>query len=302
MARNDTDKLVELLFYMLPKYMNGYIRDKNEIKIDNEKDILSVKEIKEIYDVIKELQLINGNELTERKKTEDKEHISRGKEKGKNIKEDLGVKSKKESEVEGVKKNVKKENKVEERKKNSQGKNEIEEHKKNVKKEIESFSHMRRCPRYIENKKDSRSKCGIKNILRRLINKKVIFYISDPIRGVIDNALILGVKNNIVELKTREDTTILLLINEIIGIKSSELISIDFNNEDEISDSTNVFEEDEFRIYFSSIIGKRVFIQTKGCGELRYMNNKIITAVGGDFVVVEKDILISLKKIVLVEL
>lgn len=273
MARNDTDKLVELLFYMLPKYMKGYNENRNEIKMDNAIDIQSVKEI---YDVIKKLQLVDSSESTEKKKKIDKEHVHNGKEKEKSIKEDLDGKSKKE--------------------------NKVEEHKENVQEEIKESSSTERFSSRVENKKDFKCQCGIRDVLRRLINKKITFYIADPIKGLIDNAVVLKIKNNIIELKTKENTKIMLLIDEIVGIKSSELESITFNNEGENFDNSKRCREDEFRIYFNSIVGKKAFIQTKGCEELRYMNNKIITSVGNDFVVIENNILLSLKKIVLVEI
>jgi hypothetical protein len=142
----------------------------------------------------------------------------------------------------------------------------------------------------------------MKNILAKLINKLVTISISDSERGVINNASIIEVGEAIVKVKTERNTLIVLSINEIVGIKSSILNTMDILKQSSDSlDKGFCAIAKEYREYFNYNIGRRILMQTKGSGEFRYINNKPITSVGNGFVFIDNNMIISTCKINLIE-
>lgn len=265
MSRNDTDKLVDLLFYIIPKYMNEYEKSENRRKKHRKREEFREEfNEEEIFKNIKALALDN-NELNKKEQNLNKANVDNHDEKEKNIKEDKG-----------------------------------EENKKNTYEKENSSTNKNF--NTIKSEKNLNSRYGIRSVLKKLIDKKVTFYIADSIKDLINNATIMRIENNIIELRTEENKTIILAIDEIVAIKSTELSTITYSNEERIVDNNNRDREDEFRLYFDSIIGKRISIQTKGSKELRYMNNKVITATGSDFIVIENNIILLIDKIILVEI
>lgn len=139
---------------------------------------------------------------------------------------------------------------------------------------------------------------GIEKILKELIGEKVDISITDSTMFLLNSVIVLSVEETIVKLKTVINTTIVVPIQEIVAIRCDLIYGINFED----NCNLDVREKDDgLRKYFSTIIGKKVFIQTKGEGEFKYINNRIITGTAKGIVILEGTIAISLSKISLVE-
>lgn len=139
---------------------------------------------------------------------------------------------------------------------------------------------------------------GMEKILKELIEEKVDISIADSTMFLLNAVTVLSVEGTIVKLKTTVNTTIVIPIQEIVAIRSNLIYGISFKN----NCNLEVCKEGEsLRRYFASIIGKKVSIQTKGEGEFKYINSRIVTGTGKGIVIIEGTIAISLSKINLIE-
>jgi len=139
---------------------------------------------------------------------------------------------------------------------------------------------------------------GIEKILKELVGEKVDISITDSTMFLLNAVTILSVTDNILRLKTAKNTTIIIPIQEIVAIRCNLIYGISFEDD---CDSDTCEREESLRRYFASIIGKKVSLQTKGEGEFKYINNRIITSTGKGIVIIEGTIAISLSKITLIE-
>jgi hypothetical protein len=139
---------------------------------------------------------------------------------------------------------------------------------------------------------------GIEKILKELIKEKVDIAVTDSTMFLLNAVTILSVEEAIVKLKTTANTTIIIPIQEIVAIRSDLIYGISFQNNCEFEACRG---EESLRRYFVSIIGRKVSIQTKGEGEFKYINSRIVTGTGKGIVIIEGTIAISLSKIILIE-
>lgn len=375
-SRNNTDKLVDLLFYVLPQYMDEYNNQnhskrhhrKREGLRDEEIEGLRDEEIEGFRDEIKEEIFKKFKSLA----FNDDKHNAKSEHKEGNAKKVQGDHQVRKNNTDDDKHNVKSERKEDNAKKvqdnhklrkNNIDRNNIEEkhtedgnHKCNkfdnecknckgcnakkvqdnhqvrknnterniTKEDTEDSNH--KYNKFNEDKKSSdfnlsnnekisdkeaddkfikesyiyNDELQFKKVLKVLINRKINIAISDPIRSIICNVIILEVSIDTVKLKTEANTIIVLCIKEIVAIQCDEKDYVTFVKNVYFNKKEH-YDGGELHSYLYTIIGKRVFIQTKGNADFRHINCKKITAVGEGFVVIEDSIIISLCKIILVE-
>ncbi|WML35061.1 hypothetical protein [Clostridium sp. OS1-26] len=370
-SKNNTDKLVDLLFYVLPQYMDEYNNQnhrKREGLRDDEREGLRDEGIEGFRDEIKEeifkkfkslafnddkhnaksehkegnAKKVQGNHQVSKNNADDDKHNVKSEHKENNVKkvqdnhklrennidrnnieekhtEDGDQKCNKfNNECKDCKNcNVKKIQDNHQLRKNNTERNVIKEdtedgnHKFNKfdedkKRSDLNLSNNEKTPnketgdKFIKENYIYNDKAQFKEILKLLINKRINIVISDPIRSIIYNVIILEVSSDIVKLKTEVNTIIILCIKEIVAIQCDEKDYIAFVKNVYFNKKEH-YDGGELQNYLYTIIGKRVFIQTKGNADFRHINCKKITAVGEGFVVIEDSIIISLYKIILVE-
>lgn len=293
-SNNDMDKMMDLFLYMIPKYLYRISENTNNIELKKriplEKDKsesafneINKKEIKELIDMTNSLG--KGNESKENKKNiASNQSKSQDNEKKETKEEDTSIKhhiSKKTNRnKEKSDDNVELFNQSSEEQKNKE--------KKNV--------------NIIDNEKCNICINAMVDILKNLIGEKVDISITDSTMFLLNSATVLGIQDTIVKLRTLRNTIVLIPIQEIVGIRSNSLYGINFDD----SYNLNMYEkscerEKSLREYFASRIGKRIFLQTKGDEDFKYINNRIITGTGRGIVIIEGTMMISLCKIILVE-
>ena len=379
-SRNNTDKLVDFLFYVLPQYMDEYnnqnhskrhhrkregLRDEERegFRDDERDDAIEGfrDEIKEeIFKKFKSLAFnddkhnveskhkegnaknVQGNHQVRKNNTDDDKHNVKSERKEDNAKK---VQDNQQLHKNNTDRNIIEEkhtedgnhkcNKLDNECKNCKGCNvkKVQDNhqlrknntERNVSKEdTEDGNH--KYNRFNEDKKSSdfnlnnnekisdkedddkfikeryiyNDELQFKKILKVLINRKINIAISDPIRSIICNVIILEVSSDTVKLKTEANTIIVLCIKEIVAIQCDKKDYVTFVK-NVYFNKKEYYGEGELQSYLYTIIGKRVFIQTKGNADFRHINCKKITAVGEGFVVIEDSIIISICKIILVE-
>lgn len=281
-SKNNTDKLVDLLFYVFPQCIDEHTDHKHGKRHHKEREDLSDEEKREIYKKIKSLALNNNRHNVKKgciecdmKEAEGKQQIGANN----NCKYSIEERNATDNDHE-----YKKSNKN--RTFNLNNKERISEKK--------AYNNPTSSDQIYNNE------FQIKKVIKVLINKKVNIAISDAARSIVWNVIILEINRDTVKLKTEKNTIIVLSIKEIVAIQCNKedynkfIKSICFNQKEHYS-------KKELEKYFYSIIGKKVFIQTKGNIDFTYISCKKVTAVGDGFVVVEDSIIISLCKIILVE-
>lgn len=291
-STNNTDQLVDLLFYVLPRYIDEYNSQNRSKRHHRKREGLRDEEREGLGDEVKE-------EIFKRIKSlafnDDKHNVKSEHKEGN---------SKKVQDNHQLHKNNTDRSIIEE-KHTEDGNhkcNKFDEDKKNSDLKLSTNEKILEKETYDKSVKESyiyNDELDFKKVLKVLVNKKINIAISDPIRSIIYNVIILEISSDIVKLKTETNTVIVLCIKEIVAIQCDEkdyvnfIKNVCFNKKEGCSEG--------LQRYFYSVIGKKVFIQTKGTEEFRYINCKKVTAVGEGFVVIEDSIIISIRKIVLVE-
>lgn len=376
-SRNNTDKLVDLLFYVLPQYIDEYNNQnrskshhrKREGLSEEEREGFRDEEIEGFRDEIKEeifkkfkslafnddkhnvksehkegnAKKVQGDHQVRKNNTDDDKHNVKSERKEDNTKKVQGNHNlrknnvdrniieekhtgdsnhkcnKFDNECKDCKDcNAKKAQDNHQLRKNNTDKNIIEEkhteddnHKynkfdadgKSSAFKVNNNTKTSEKETYDKSIKESyiyNDELQFKKVLKILINKKINIAISDPIRSIIYNVIILEVSSETVKLKTEANTIIVLCIKEIVAIQCDKKDYVTFVKNVYFNKKEN-HGGGELQSYLYTIIGKRVFIQTKGNADFRHINCKKITAVGEGFVVIEDSIIISLYKIILVE-
>lgn len=368
-SKNNTDKLVDLLFYVLPQYIDEYNNQNRSKSHHRKREGLSEEEREGFRDEIKEeifkkfkslafnddkhnaksehkegnAKKVQGNHQVRKNNTDDHKH---------NVKsEHTEGNAKKVQDNHKLRKNNTDRNIIEEKhtrdsdhkcnkfdneckdckdcnakkaqdnhqvRKNNTDKNIIEEkHTEDDNYKYNKFdadgkssaskvnnntemSDKETYGKYIKESYIYNDELQFKKVLKVLINRKINIAISDPIRSIIYNVIILEVSSETVKLKTEANTIIVLCIKEIVAIQCDEKDYAAFVKNVYFSKKEN-HGGGELQNYLYTMIGKRVFIQTKGNADFRHINCKKITAVGEGFAVIEDSIIISLCKVILVE-
>lgn len=286
--RDDMDKIVDLLLYIFPKYLDRISDQRNSRVVIKENSIKNSRE----EAILKENKSKNDNKenKSEHKKNdalikskEDKsickgeDNVVNGKARGSSKDKEVNPNTDKDTDK-GIDKNIEKEI----------GRAESKIDKSNI---------------ILDNdikKSETYNSCvdGIEKILKELIGEKVDISITDSTMFLLNSVIILSVEESIVKLRTVLNTTIIVPIQEIVAIRCDLIYGINFEDNCDL----DVYQKDDgLRRYFATVIGKKVFIQTKGEGEFKYINNRIITGTAKGIVIVEGTIAISLSKINLVE-
>lgn len=294
-SNSDMDKIMDLFLYIFPKYLNKVNEQKNDRDIIK-KIPLERPANKPILREIEKKDNKYGGSKEELAKNDHKlENIEKGKlvkENGtRNIPREHDIKADKENSIKHEDKNrsyIKEQEHGKESYEDSTTTNEFSREKKNN--------------NIFKNEICSTCTDGMEKILKKLIGEKVDISITDSTMFLLNAATILYVDDTIVKLKTVINTTVIIPIHEIVGIRSNSIYGISFEDNDDLGVCIESCKREErLRRYFSSIIGKKVFLQTKGVGEFKYINNRIITGTGKGVVIIEGTIAISLCKIILIE-
>lgn len=285
---NDMEKLMDLFLYLFPKYLerlSDQQKNREVMKMQSFKEVKNKTTLREADKknkkdfISKEQALRNNQNLGEREKDKTSKQANGEEEEKKHSKQEMKNKDQlKDGDC-----------KIEDKSKVALEKKITTESKAD-----ENITTENKCCDYCTN--------DMGKILRKLIGEKVDICTTGSSVFLLNSATIVSVEDSIVKLKTIRNTKVVIPIHEIVGIRSDSIYSIKFNSYPN-SDGCEKFciREQSLRKYFGSIIGKRVFLQTKGGGEFKYINNRIITGVGRGVVLIEGTVAISLCKIILIE-
>jgi hypothetical protein len=300
-SNSDMDKIMNLFLYIFPKYLDKVNEQKND------------------RNVVKKIHLEKSANKPVFKKIEKKENKD-GRSKGESLKNDYKLednqkgKLTKKSDTTNISneddRKIDKENKFIKHggensdyiKEENYQKDIYKDNTKNNESLKEQKSKNEKKNNILKNEVCSICDNGMENILKKLIGEKVDISITDSTMFLLNTVTILSVEDAIVKLKTTLNANIIIPIQEVVGIKCNSIYGINFEDN---YDSDVCIEyckrEENMRRYFASIIGKKIFLQTKGAGEFKYINNRIITGTGRGVVIIEGTMAISLSKIILIE-
>lgn len=302
---NDMDKIMDLFLYIFPKYLDKISEQRNiraalkKASVENRVDKTIFKE-----DEFKDNKK-NHNDLNkaESLKNDDKT-ISKGgdsemgdriedggitkgkdtdKDTNKDIDKDIGNDTDKDANKD-IDKDV--------------GKDTDKDVDKDMVKDISKESSELGDNDIINNEPSESCINGIEKILKELIGEKVDISITDSTIFLLNAVTILSVTDATVRLKTTLNTTIIVPIDEIVAIRCDLIYGISFEENCGLEVCKR---EESLKKYFTSIIGKKVSLHTKGDGEFKYINSRIITGTGNGIVIIEGTIAVSLSKIILIQ-
>ena len=274
-SNNDMDKIMDLFLYIFPKYLDKI----NEHK--NDRDIVRKVSMKKVVNkpTLKEPKIKENNHNVHKDESLKSDHKLEENEKDNNeVHKDEPLKN--DHKLEEIEKdNLTKSNDT---KSTSKGDVEMTDKESNM----------------FKNEVYNICVDGMEKILKVLIGEKVDISITDSTMFLLNSVIILSVKDTIVKVKTTVNTTIIIPIQEIVAIRCNSIYGISFEDDCDLEACKR---EESLRRYFTSIIGKKIFLQTKGQDEFKYINNRIITGTGRGVVIIEGAIAISLSKIILIQ-
>lgn len=138
-------------------------------------------------------------------------------------------------------------------------------------------------------------------LLKQLVGENITFSTVTGSNESVANTILLSVKDGIVNIDV-SSRILSIPLCEIVGVESNLIHSIQLQSvEDILNEQLYEYKEWSLRNLFSTMIGEKVFIETKGSGSFNNINSKIVTNVGQGIVVLDNTMAISLSKIILVE-
>ncbi len=304
--RNHTDDLMQLVLYMVPKYMKRiqkYNKMYNEGS-DYEKEYYEQEyaDNKEIFDFI-EKNIIEKNKEILKSDSEDKTK--------KVTEKDKKVAEKDKKVAEKDKKTADKDKNVKEKK---EEKDKSEEKKDDNKKEPPRKHSSHRKDKGLKKldgkiKKDSsimfKNKCilncnsGVSDLLNKLASEKLDLYVKNDTSGIFKQVNVVHSDGELVRFNSG-DSDIVVPIKNIVGLYSTKLSSMEkLSEEDNYKISCPL--EKTMREYFSSLEGKVIELCTKGEENFKYLKNKTVTNVGRGFVIVDNNTMVTFYNILFVK-
>ncbi|ALU37764.1 hypothetical protein [Clostridium autoethanogenum] len=286
--RNNTDDLMQLALYMVPKYMKRIQKyNKMFANSDNEKEYYEQEyaDNKEIFDFIQK-NIIEKNKDLLKSESEDKT---------KKIAEKTDTKDKDEKEKKEEK--DKPEEKKEDNKKEASKKHSSHRKEKNLKKlngEIKKDGTI-----MFKNKCLLNCNSGVMDLLNKFGSEKLDLYVKNDTSDIFKHVNVVHSDGELVRFNDG-DSDIVVPIKNIVGLYSTKLSSME-----------KLLEEDNYKIscplektmreYFSSLKGKAIEICTKGEESFKHLKNKTVTNVGKGFVIVDNNTMVTFYNILFVK-
>ena len=138
-------------------------------------------------------------------------------------------------------------------------------------------------------------------LLKQLVGENIAFSTVTGSNEFVSKAILLSVKDGIVNINI-SSRILSIPISEIVGVQSNLIHSIELQwVVDALSEELYEYKEWSLRNLFSTMLGERIFIETRGVGSFKNISNKTVTNVGQGIVVLDNTMAISLSKIILVE-